>query len=332
MGPPLNQDLAEALVLVNGECAEQCVCSTADFQVSPTPMPTPSPTPTPTPTPSPTPSPRTFTCGVAVNQGNCSDSLAYLTSLDSRANSMSCFGYGGVNDPCSLSITSDTDFGMGKNPQACNAALGNVLFLWDEPSTQCDRGFQSCGSSWAPEKWKAYANRWRTQLIDARADGLRITTPLLVAGSTDEVRANFDEFFRNCGLNCSDPSSIYYIDILAFNVFVTANWPGHPVPGQFAYARKLAVALRAGYPRRSIFATNFGVLKADQAAQQAAAIADYGFFGGDTQFSGVYYFAARDYCGDNPPCTVNNYLWDVVESGPYAGQTLGQVLVGACYR
>merc|ERR1712232_1197178 len=124
-------------------------------------------------------------------------------------------GYGGSNDPCTLSITNDEDAGMDKDPSACQQ---NVFFLWDEPDTQCERGFASCGAKWGQQAWKTYANKWEKQIAEARARGVKFTTPLMKSGDENQLLQRFSDFFDGCA-ECSEPTSKYYIDILAWNAF-----------------------------------------------------------------------------------------------------------------
>jgi len=220
---------------------------------------------------------------------------------------------------------------MQKNPSACRQ---NVFFLWDEPDTQCERGHGSCGSRWAQQKWKAYADRWETEIGEARARGVKFTSPLMKSGDETQLLQRYSDFFGGCP-ECSEPSSKYYIDVIAWNAFCVQSPPSpYAVPGQFSYIKSLAAAIKREYPGRPVYATNFGLLFANTAADQAAAISDYGIFqASQSQIDGVFYFAAQDYCGrPASECTSKNFLRDIVERGQHAGKTLGQVLLETCYR
>jgi hypothetical protein len=236
-------------------------------------------------------------------------------------------GYGGEADPCTLSITNDPDYGMGKDPSLCHQ---DTFFLWDEPDTMCDRGFGSCGQAWASHRWRAYVERWGPELRAARAAGMKITTPLMKSGSLSVTLQRFDDFFSHCP-ECNQAGSDYYIDALAWNAFAVQSPPSpYPVPDQFDYLKSLAGGLKEAYPNRPVYATNFGLLFANTASAQASALTAYGILDSSaSNIDKVFYFAARDYCGA-PDCTTHNFLQDTVLDGEHAGKTLGQVLVEAC--
>jgi len=281
------------------------------------------------PTARPIPGSSGVLCGIAPNKGACGAELAYLGNLNPRARSMACMGYGGSNDPCTLSITNDGNFGMNKGPSSCNQ---NVFFLWDEPDTQCERGYRSCGRKWAQTKWKEYVRQWTTQIRAARSRGVKFTTPLMKSGDEASLLRRYSDFFDGCS-ECSDPSSDYYVDIIAWNAFSIQKPPSqYEVRDQFNYLKNLAASLKRKFPGRLVYATNFGLLYANSAADQAAAITEYEIFNrAKSQIDGVFYFAGQDYCG-KPQCTTKNFLRDLVDRGPHRGKTLGQVLVDACYR
>lgn len=267
-------------------------------------------------------------CGVAVNVGACDAAIAYLIGFDSRAADMACMGYGGDADPCTLSVTNDLDYGLGKDPSLCHQ---DTFFLWDEPDTMCDRGFGTCGPDWASLRWKAYVDRWPSQLHTARARGMKVTTPLMKSGSAEELRARFVDFFTYCP-ECNQQGSDYYVDVLAFNAFAVQSPPSpYAVSDQVEYLKSLAGSVKEVYPGRPLYATNYGTLMAHTAAVQADALTAYGVLDTDSSnIDKVLYFAARDYCG-GPDCTTNNELADVVEYGIHAGKPLGQVMVEVCF-
>lgn len=277
------------------------------------------------------PTPATVMCGIAPTQGDCASEVAYLARLDPRAAGMSCMGFGGQSDPCSLSITNDRNFGMLKNPSACTSS---VFFLWDEPSTQCNRGYRSCGAAWAPRQWKAYVDRWESELRVARARGMKVTSPLMISGDVEELLGRFADFFRRCP-ECSQQGNKYYIDVLAWNAFALQQPRSRFSPSrQYAYLGTLARALKNAYPGRPVYATNFGLLYARTAMEQADAITAHNIFNPDiSNIDGVYYFSGRDFCGRSADeCTAKNSLRDVVEGGALRGKTLGRVLVDTCFR
>jgi hypothetical protein len=260
--------------------------------------------------------------------GKCDAELEYLSSLDFRAAGMACMGYGGTGDPCTLSITNDLNFGMGKDPALCNQ---DVFFLWDEPDTMCDPGYDSCGADWASLKWKDYVDTWGPSLKARRAQGMKITTPLMRSGSVDAVLRRFSNFYSSCA-ECSQPDSKYYVDVNAFNAFAVQSPPSpYPVDEQYEWLRNtLAASIKEAYPDRPLYAGNFGTLFAHTAFDQAAALTSYSMLSPATSnIDKVFYFAAIDYCGGTD-CTTHNFLKDVVKHGEHAGKTLGQVLVEAC--
>merc|ERR1712217_832717 len=115
----------------------------------------------------------------------------------------------------------------------------------------------------------------------------------------------------------------------ARNAFALQQPPSpYPLSEQFAYLGTLASALKDVYPGRPVYATNFGLLYAHTAMDQADAITAYNIFNPDvSNIDGVYYFSGRDYCGKPAnECTTKNSLLDVVEGGMHGGKTLGRVL------
>jgi len=262
-----------------------------------------------------------FLCGIAVNHGTCAQEVDYLSKLDARATGIRCLGYGGKHDACHLSITNDANFGMDKDPSKC---LQDVFFLWDEPDTQCQRGEASCEANWASSRWKRYVDTWKQELKAARARGMMITSPLMKSGDESALLMQYKTFFDDCGPECLDPESPYYINALAWNAFCTQKPPSqYEVGSQFSYLKTLAAALKREYPMHSVLATNFGLLSAHAAADQAAAMTGYGMLDAKASpIDGVFYFAAQDYCGKPNAweCTSNNFLSSVVESGPHQGR------------
>jgi len=303
---------------------------------------TPAPTPRPRPTARPAPG-RPF-CGVSSNvwdtkeHGDCSANMAYLRSLDHQAASaIACKEYGGRNDPCSIDINNDKNYGLGKSPAECSkSAAPRVLFLWDEPTTHRHRPTHHCSlhgtgglplcSVWAAATWKQYADRWSAELSRARRQGMRVASPRFHGGN---MMKSFAEFFAACP-ECSDKDSRYYIDVLAFNAWVWNHARDNAeMAGNAHWIRGQAAALRGKYAGRPVYLADFASLGAAGAALQAEVLAGSGLVGErGSGLDAVYYFAAQDFGGG----TKHNGLKEVVASGPFAGKTLGQVLLQQCRR
>lgn len=233
-------------------------------------------------------------------------------------------------DPCTLDITNDENYGIDKDPSLC---LQDTFFLWDEPDTQCDRGHGSCGDDWASRQWKAYVDKWETQLQISRARGMKVTTPLMRSGELGQLLRRFKDFFTHCP-ECNQQGSKYYVDVLAFNAFAVNTQPGQapgpPIDDQLNYIKLLSRMITGTYPGRPLYATNFGLLKAHTAAAQADVLTSHGILETATSnIDKVFYFAATDVCGGSD-CTTKNFLENVVETGASAGKTLGQVMLEAC--
>merc|ERR1712050_163412 len=183
-------------------------------------------------------------------------------------------------------------------------------------------------------QWKAYVDRWESELQAARARGMKITSPLFVSGDTGALLGRFADFFQHCA-ECNQQGSKYYIDVLAWNAFALQQPPSpYPISEQFTFLGTLASALKEVYPGRPVYATNFGLLYAHTAMDQADAMTAYNIFNPDiSNIDAVYYFSGRDYCGKPAnECTTKNSLRDVVEGGMHSGKTLGRVLAETCFH
>jgi len=245
-------------------------------------------------------------CGVAVNTGGCGEAVEQL----GESFASMCMGYGGPHDMCTLNINNDKNFGISKNPEDCH---GKYLFLWDEPQTQ------GKNTIWAATQWKAHVAKWSSQLLAARARGLRVTSPAF----TDyggPARQKMQAFFGACS-ECNDPDSVYYVDVLAMNQWLLHDAVEHS--GQEVWIKEETAAISRANGNRPVVLMNFAWLGAKTADAQAQVIANSRIF--DPSWSGldaVFYFAAKDYGGG----TQNNFL-DSVTSG---GSTIAQVLLQRC--
>ena len=155
-----------------------------------------------------------YKCGGAVDPkaNSCQDNLFTPTNQEKGKENMHCYGYGGPNDPCAIHQNNDKpDDGMSKDPSKCT---GDTFYLWDEPDTQGQ------DYEWAATQWKAYVDKWSDQVATFRKNGGHFTTPLLRA---PDLAKNAKTFLDTCGTGCTDPSSKYYIGIIAVNVFATGT-------------------------------------------------------------------------------------------------------------
>ena len=261
-------------------------------------------------------------CGGAVNQGhqNCQTALWGPT----HDKNLACFAYGGPNDPCSLNINNDVDYGLQKDPSSCT--VGNAFYLWDEPDTQ-GKNYE-----WAARKWVAYATHWESEIKAMRKMGFKFTSPLF---RSDSLSKNVDTFFKECGSHCTDQNSTAYIDIVAVNAFC-GPWNmkkrKHPTKAQALQgcedgAKYIVNELKSLKQLRGgavpVWITNWGRLAVSTADDQEAAIgAIPSFFGKESPVERVYYFTATDYGGH----TTNNFLVNSTSSG----KTLGAILDDTC--
>jgi len=276
-------------------------------------------------------------CGVAVNLYECGQAVEHV----GESFATMCMGYGGTHPPawegktsedrdmCTLNMNNDCDhwyqdsesgqwrcaqnYGISKNPEECH---GQYFFLWDEPQTQ------GRDAVWAATQWKAHVARWRSQLLTSRNRGLRVTSPAF----TDHggpARQKFQDFFSACP-ECDDPSSAYYIDVLAMNQWLLDDAFEHPQ--QEDWIKEETEAISSNNRNRPVVLMNFGWLGAETADQQAQIISNSRIF--DPAWSGleaVFYFAATDFGGG----TRNNFLDAATSDGSSIGQALQQRCQGA---
>lgn len=247
-----------------------------------------------------------------------------------------CMGYGGTHPPaelgaedrdmCTLNINNDCshwyreawgewrcarDYGISKSPDACS---GRYFFLWDEPATQ------GLSAEWAATQWKTHVDRWPEEIAAMRARGTRVTTPLFTDHG-EPARDKFRRFFARCGSDCSDPSSRYYIDVLAVN-----QWLLHPESqhrNQEQWIKDQVETIGQDNGNRPVILGNFAWLGATTADQAVEGILHSRIW--DRSWSGleaVFYFAATDYGGG----TRNHFL----DSRNSAGTTVAAALVERC--
>jgi len=251
-------------------------------------------------------------CGITVNPGMCGKYTGYLRSLNSvAAEKVFCKELGG-NDHCSLSV-SDANHGFHKDPNSC-FWVPMVMYLWTV--------WDGKDEAWVVGAWHKYADKWGQKLMAARQSGLQISSPRF--GGEDVLR-KFDAFFSACP-ECSQNSSKYYIDVIAFNAMVVnGKAENKNLDAQVTWLKSTARTLQSRYGGRPIVVTNFGSLGGATAALQVEVLDKSGLFNrGTTGIDSLYYFAAVDYVSQN------NFVDDKVESGPRRGQTVGQVLLEHC--
>jgi len=334
----LGYDEAQACTKVSSEfpdgpCGPSCdprSCSSGSSKsptVDPTKSPSRKPTAVPTTLPSrkptnapiaPTPPLSDQRCGGAVDSTNDSNQscTTHLWS-PTRDTSMHCFAYGGSGDPCHLNNNNDWFDGIFKDPSSCS---GDTFYLWDEPDTQ-GRDY-----IWAGQEWLNYSRRFAQELDQMRARGMKVTGPLLKAGTSGVIEENMSEFFSACGPPCLDETDSAYIDIIAINGFC-GPWNdasgGCRSGASFLYKEAKAVSdASGGIP---VYLTNWSRLQTSTPADQVDAIdsIDEFFPDGDSGVvKRVYWFGARDYGGG---AETTSYLTNVVN-----GRTLGELWRTKC--
>jgi len=166
-------------------------------------------------------------CGIVAPDPNVDDVLSseqceqYGWS-ETGDTSMACYINGRRGEPCVLDYGNDQNpTWFDKNPADCK---GDTLYLWDEPYT--DREImnppQNDGhGAWkqAGKDWAAYSQRWSNELTLARANGLKVTSPM---GKYGELMNYIDAFFEGCeigGGSCNTEGSPGYIDVIGINVY-----------------------------------------------------------------------------------------------------------------
>lgn len=213
-------------------------------------------------------------------------------------------GYGGTH-PASWRGETQQD------PSECH---GRYYFLWDEPMTQ------GLDAGWAADQWKRHVDTWGPQIISMRSRGTRITTPFFTdhGGAAQD---KFQTFFARCGQGCSDPSSNYYIDVLATNQWLLNPQSSHRDHEDWIKSEASQISTRNG--NRPVILGNFAWLNGKTADQQAESILSSRIW--DKSWSGleaVFYFGATDFGGS----TRNNFLYSQTSDGT----TIGSTLIGRC--
>eukprot|EP00537_Pseudo-nitzschia_pungens_P005290 CAMPEP_0172377084 /NCGR_PEP_ID=MMETSP1060-20121228/68720_1 /TAXON_ID=37318 /ORGANISM="Pseudo-nitzschia pungens, Strain cf. cingulata" /LENGTH=451 /DNA_ID=CAMNT_0013104755 /DNA_START=142 /DNA_END=1497 /DNA_ORIENTATION=+ len=152
-------------------------------------------------------------CGAAVDfssdpQQGCQSNLWDPTG-DAT---MHCFASGGSwwenGNPCHLSNNSDRIDGRFNDPSAC---LGDTFYLWQEP----DRNGRSY--HWAGQAWLEYTIRFRDELLELKANGTKITSPTLKAGTSGEMIESLKDFYESCGFACFDENDPAHVDVIAID-------------------------------------------------------------------------------------------------------------------
>jgi len=293
-----------------------------------------------TPAPTPAPSQTAPYCGIAVSVYECRAEVNRLKAIDpvvGQSFERMCMGYGGTHPPahlgkttedrdlCTLNINNDCDhwfevsgqwrcarnYGISKNPDDC---LGRYFFLWDEPKTQ------GLDARWAADQWIRHVDRWGPQIESMRSRGTRITTPLFTDHQGPALD-KFRRFFERCGSRCSDPSSNYYINVLATNQWLQDPQSGHGRQEDWIKAEIVQISQNNG--NRPVVLGNFAWLGASTADEAADAIANSRIW--DRTWSGleaVFYFGATDFGGR----TSNHFLYSTTSSG----STVGAALINRC--
>lgn len=230
-------------------------------------------------------------CGIVTNPGECQKNLALLGA--GAAGKFNCFSYGGPRDPCSLNIMNDHDAGMSKDPSKCKSS---VLFLWDEPFTQAQRGKGAWGSmSYVVRQWATYSSKWSVQLRKQRQAGMKVTTPFFTDHGGTKTATQMNQFFSACPL-CSDKSSMQYIDVLVWNAWI-GDW-NKDTQGQARYIIGQSKKMSKDNGDRPVWLGNFGFLgKHGSVQNQIQAIESSGIFEKGNGIQSVYYFGATDYGG-----------------------------------
>jgi hypothetical protein len=242
-------------------------------------------------------------CGASVGPGTAweTDCRRLLWS-PTQDESMFCFAFGGPGDPCHLNIVHDgVNEGRFKDPSACRLGIrpdgdywsyGDVLYLWDDPSSY---GFSF---QWAANAWLAYSTtRWVDEMTLLRSRGLKVSTPLVTFENEAQVVSQLSEFFDACGSLCDDAESSAYVDILAVNVFCD--------PGTETCSAKVAAVtsflqdLSLQYNNRPIHIAQWGVRDSTQAPELLSAMdSTPGFFTDGSTIERVYWYG-----GDSPDTT-----------------------------
>lgn len=257
-------------------------------------------------------------CGGAVNFSNEDSNLVCQQDLwePTDDTTMHCFAYGGRGDPCHLSNNNDVNDGLTKDPSLCTT--GDTFYLWDEPDTQ------GKSYTWAGQAWYEYSRRFATELQHIRdAFGIKVTSPLLKAGSEGVLGGNINAFFDACGPACFDVHDPAYIDIIAINAFCgDFNGPAG-CRGGAEFITKEATQLYQQYSL-PIYITNWSKLGTSHPDDQLEAMdAIDEFFipqrddtnQDDGIIERVFWFGATDYGGGSS----NNFLTTELSNGVTLG-------------
>eukprot|EP00581_Thalassiosira_minuscula_P011606 CAMPEP_0183715176 /NCGR_PEP_ID=MMETSP0737-20130205/9516_1 /TAXON_ID=385413 /ORGANISM="Thalassiosira miniscula, Strain CCMP1093" /LENGTH=464 /DNA_ID=CAMNT_0025944261 /DNA_START=95 /DNA_END=1489 /DNA_ORIENTATION=- len=250
-------------------------------------------------------------CGGAVDYTDDPNQTCQTYLWDPTGDSsMSCFAYGGPNDPCHLNNNNDQDDGLFKDPSLC---LGDTFYLWDEPDTQ-GRDY-----TWAGRSWLAYSQLFASELEAMRARGTKVTSPLVKAGSNGVIEQNLRSFLDACGAACVDETDPGYIDILAINAFC-GPWNGDAgCRGGASFIYNQAVSASNAFNSLPIYITNWSRLQTWDPADQLDAIdaVDEFFPSSGGVVERVYWFGARDYGGGSE---TTSYLTNTLNDGSTLGQ------------
>ena len=262
-------------------------------------------------------------CGAAVNSSNDSNQKCMDDLWDPTGdNTMHCFAYGGIGDPCHLNNNNDINDGRNKDPSNC---LGDTFYLWDEPDTQ--------GKSydWAGRTWLEYSRQFANEINEMRrSSGTKITSPMLKAGGPGTLDRNLNDFFNACGSPCYDKNDPAYIDIIAINAFCgDFNGPAG-CRGGAAFIYNEAISASKSFQNIPVYITNWSRLQTNDPQDQVDAVnaieeffpADDGTNDDDLVVQRVYWFGATDFGGDSS----NNFLTTVLADG----NTLGELWRNKC--
>lgn len=248
-------------------------------------------------------------CGAAVNTSNdperqCQQDLWGPTG----DHSMYCYAYGGPQDPCAFSVTNDApSSGLDKNPSGCK---GDTLYLWDEPDTQGSKP----GYDWAGKAWLEYADRFSQELTDLRAQGIKVTSPLLSAGGPGVIQHHMKLFMDSCGPRCSNKSDHAYIDVIAVNAFLGNDNTFANARGSASWVLGQVTETSAAFNDRPVYITNWAWIGSESSLdkqKKAIDVIDAFFPTPDSVIKRVYWFGATDVAGAGHNFLSENNLGEV---------------------
>jgi hypothetical protein len=239
---------------------------------------------------------------------SCQENNAWL--LSQGLAELPCRGFGKPNiDPCTLNINNGDWTTV--DPQIARQEGCNYLWLWDEPVTQ---GWTNAR---AGQEWKRYVDMHEAQLAAARAAGLQVTSPAFHGG---EPVHEFEEFFNECGPQCSEPGNKYYIDVLQWNAWLMN---GHDQAGSENWILEQCGDLKREFGDRKVILGNFAHIGAKTAQVQIDAIRNSILIPpSQPELDAVYYFVSKDIGGG----TENQGLREIGDNG----ETIGHALVTKC--